>query len=1103
MTETTDRTLNVYRYRFEHKITFFRKAPSITGIFVLAVLIGSVFLMLPGNSAVAQSPDAPNRTHIEETEAVDGDHTTEFLDTVYFGDKESEGNRVTVTEAPVIEGGLDTTARAISPGGKVSVQLACDPDEQTFLTARLWADKPGATHVRFNIDGNRIKTNARVQEPALPGRFYYVTVAIPTRYTDGQETVTIDLTAGNGSPDHAYAVYTHTENFYTPPENEVQGAPPEPAEPAEPDFDAMRANLLEVFDNGIKQQMENQRYDDTDSKWHGLVTNEPFKLNATMIAENFMRAYKMEDSTFYRDEEMIQRSLAAFDGYCRAQGRRGVLGLWGPDSGGWLGGPDRTGRGHGLTGYAATNMGRSFVELFPILKESPELLENKIDHNGNGQKTITRREAYTRFWRKLLWENFLPRFGLGEKVSNQDIENNQAILWANDALRFLSPEDAVPHDIVMAIQRKVAGILPVEDQLIDFILELQTRNPGEYGQRRAGDGRFYENKHYHWSATRHFYSYTPKGIGFEFGYATGYSNRQQKFAALANRANDHRIDDRFRRYLHGSAHTIVPGLQQNGARWNFVGAIGERGTGRQFVSVDEHIIGFAHGALDYDSDPARRIVREYLRYADNFEHNRWIQSVGTPRDIREVGEWLELLPRLREEWTDEAPTEYRLPAEREGPYAWADPMSGLVMIRDNGGTHYLERMGTSVRADYDGEKRYHRITDTYRAFGDAKADLCQGSRVETAEIGPFEIAMNRSNTHDVRVKGGPRVHVSSIQAEGVVDVISGDVIDPSQDQILAPGESLILDRRRTTSPTNPSGPVPELTSTKVDEPTRSKHWTWSIPEGPSDAAVHSLPLDASPETAQVASYYEDAATMGTRQFARVAMNKYRPSQVPDKNLINVHTEAGRELAVENVDGCTNRLLVEQAESGVTKLKARAILPTFASYDAWSVNRSGFPSANVRTDDALSMTVKEATEVTADTPLTFTLPLDKPVERIVFVFESSWDRTGLRTVLETADGEVLWREDTPEHVLSWDWSEAPNQTDEVVNLEGLHVEDALKFKVVRQVKSTNRTETYYQPMTAGASMSNPSSPTTVEPGWYRHIRAVRIEYTDGTATYPRK
>ncbi|WP_248517968.1 hypothetical protein [Salinarchaeum laminariae] len=1066
-----------------------------------------------------------------------GDDETKFLDAVYFGDEDSEGDRVSATDAPAVEGALETSARAVAgDGGTIEVSLQCDPTEETLFTVRMWGGDPSATKLRFAVDGESISTQASVDSPELPGRFFYETVLIPTDHTEGQERVTVTITADSDDASHAYSAYTHVENFYAPPRAEVQGSPLERPEPSEPNFDRMSSNLLEAFDEGVDRQKDRQNYDDPTNRAYGLAS--VGSRGWPKAAGNFVRAYQLEESRHYGDEELVDRALAVFDGHCRYQGYRGTLEIfWGITP--WLGGPDRSGIGGGLPGFMATNLARSFAELQPILEERPELLDEEIDNNADGEKSVTRREAYTQFWRDYLWENMLPRFGIAQKVFNQIIVNGVSMVRANEILKFLSPEDAAPDDLILKQMRAKAGILPIDDDVVDFSLELQTRNAGEYGQAPGTieDGRYYESQHWHWSASRHYNSITPDGISMEFGYDPGYGYAAfHHFEAATEFLDDPQINDQFRTFMDGFQHVLYPTLSQNGERWGKVAAIGSRNPGNPWKGigvqgVGNPILAYVLAAVDMDHEPSKRVVREHFRYHDDFEGGFESPS---PAHLYRL---LTKLPDLEDWWEQTEPTDYRLPTEREGAAAWVDEMAGLSMIDDEEGTHYLFGWATTKgEGEWANQPTYHRITDEYRAFGDAKTDFCPGSHVGSTTVGPYEVAVNASNHRDVRVEGGPRVHVPGIDSPGkgngssgnghpgkgngpsgngppgrgngssgkgngpLLDLVSGEGKMASNDQILDAGDSLVLDRRQHASPTNP-GPQPKLQRSSVDSATRRKHWSWRIRGNDDGAEVHSLPLDESDETAQVATYYEDAATLGTGQHSNQVPTFYRPDEVGDRNPVTVSTEDDEELAVETIDGCVNRLVVETPDSGAREIEATAILPTFDSYDAWDVDTPGFSGATVRTDDALEVSVDEEQEVTHDEPVTFALPLNAPVERIVFTHESNWDTTSdLRMVLETSEGEVLWEGTRPEDVVSpegWDYT-AP--TDEMVNLEEEHVEDELYFRVVNTAPEESGEDTWYRSMTAGGK-ANEAGPTSVDSDWFRRILDVRIEYADGTARYP--
>ncbi|MFC7192817.1 hypothetical protein ACFQL7_25400 [Halocatena marina] len=205
--------------------------------------------------------------------------------------------------------------------------LDCDPNKETLFTARMWGGDPSATRLRFAVNGESISSQASIDSPELPGRFFYETIMIPADLTEGKKHVTVTITADGKGASHAYSAYTHAENFYAPPQNETQGSPLEPPEPSEPNFDRMRSNLIKAIDKGIEHDKARQNYDDPTRKEYGLQS--VGSRSGALAPGNFLRAYKLKQSRHYGDEKLLDRALAAFDAHCRYQGHRGTLEIFG------------------------------------------------------------------------------------------------------------------------------------------------------------------------------------------------------------------------------------------------------------------------------------------------------------------------------------------------------------------------------------------------------------------------------------------------------------------------------------------------------------------------------------------------------------------------------------------------------------------------------------------------------------------------------------------------------------------------------------------------------------------------------------------------------
>ncbi|MFC6964624.1 hypothetical protein ACFQJ8_24005 [Halocatena marina] len=666
------------------------------------------------------------------------------------------------------------------------------------------------------------------------------------------------------------------------------------------------------------------------------------------------------------------------------------------------------------------------MELRPILEERG-LYDEKIDNNGDGQKGVTRKEAYTKLFRDYLWKNALPRHSMrAGNANNQAVATTHSMLRVNECLKYLSPEDTADEEILLKIIRHKMGELPIDQDIIDYVHE-NTWNDDFDGFREHN---------------RNKYGISPEGITNEQGYSSGYGVTHPLiyFAEIGRQTNDKKIEALIRNYFDGTInHFIYPTLEQNGNRWSTVSGIGGRGKANAFTENNWYQTLYAAKELGHPA--AKKILYEALRYGDD------LNSLSLGPDDRmhlsgKVKKWFRLHGRLSDLkvfYNNRESVEYNLPTERDGPYTFTDEWMGPVMIKDNRGALYVQENGEADFASYE------RITDEYIVIGRVYSNQCQTSRVRTYEIGPYEIAMNRSNTIDYYEKGGPRVHEPRFDGRSAMDMASGEGISSKVDHIIDTADSLILDTSKDPPATQPRA-EPSIESTGIDQRMRTKSWTWEVPQDGGGHNVVSLPVDDSPTTDKVATYYKASG------------------DVHPVSAFAIDDSSNRELEVLNLDLCDLELVLTGTETGDTEIKGEGMLPTFENgYNGWSVGDDRFPSSTATIDGSLEVSVDSRRYFDFAQPTNFVLPVDKTVQRVIFLHEVNGlpERIGLS--LENSDSETLW--------------EGGNSNQAVV-IDDVNEDTLLTFKVI-----------------------NETTPTIIYPDWFQRVTGLRIEYSDGTAQYP--
>ena len=184
------------------------------------------------------------------------------VDSIQFGNPQSEqSHKLNDKGSEIVEGALGLSARKILPksaahwrGNRITFRMAIDPDKLNYVTAKFWgsdyAEKP--SRLFLFADGKQIgqrhlgqidPIDILSEHKRFPERFFYKTLPLPLTLTKGKKTVELGIEVhghiwGYGStfdkyqraleaPSRTiYRCYSHTESFFEPESNEVQGTEP-------------------------------------------------------------------------------------------------------------------------------------------------------------------------------------------------------------------------------------------------------------------------------------------------------------------------------------------------------------------------------------------------------------------------------------------------------------------------------------------------------------------------------------------------------------------------------------------------------------------------------------------------------------------------------------------------------------------------------------------------------------------------------------------------------------------------------------------------------------------------------------------------------------
>lgn len=104
--------------------------------------------------------------------------------------------------------------------------MKCDPDQQNYLSVKLWGSDPPCSMILKDSFGMEQGWGPVV----FPNRFYYYTVPIPIKWTQGSSSVQLTLFFPDLQPKVAtrpiYSAFTHTESCFVPADTDVVGSAP-------------------------------------------------------------------------------------------------------------------------------------------------------------------------------------------------------------------------------------------------------------------------------------------------------------------------------------------------------------------------------------------------------------------------------------------------------------------------------------------------------------------------------------------------------------------------------------------------------------------------------------------------------------------------------------------------------------------------------------------------------------------------------------------------------------------------------------------------------------------------------------------------------------
>jgi len=439
-----------------------------------------------------------------------------ILDTLRLGDEASERAHAFASENSIVrKGGLDQQCRVIMPaappsvtGGAVEFTVRCDPQGQTYLTARLWGGDVGETALYIHHDGRQLgsnqsdwpaldKLNWREKEPRFPGRFFYSTYMLPPKITRGRERVTLRIVSKgrvysyassyekaqykqNVPSQEIHAVYTHTASFFTPPAGEVQGTPPRPGPVWRPDSE------LKPVEHAIREAQK---------MLDGALRRELLRPNEAL---GLAIAYGSPWARQHGDPAALERVIATVDAYVTKDDVKSL---------GWFG-----------PGELAEAVWRVFDDAGKAGCFTEAV--------GTGDRA--RGRAYAEFFRRCIDHQTEPRNRGG--LTNQDIYIVTSVYRSHMLLEKLDPARALPKAKALEYVHQAIGLKPYRGR----------RYPGK-GVQMSTAYRFIIGGPVFLSEDRDYFWVTPKGSSKEHGYVPHYGELAHQTATLYELTRDETV----------------------------------------------------------------------------------------------------------------------------------------------------------------------------------------------------------------------------------------------------------------------------------------------------------------------------------------------------------------------------------------------------------------------------------------------------------------------------------------------------------------------------------------------------------------------------------
>jgi len=403
---------------------------------VIVMWIESFTLTLPAESTMPARAETP----------------TVLVDSLSFGGAAAEQQHgLKADNSEPFHGALDQPARKLLPrdggqweGGTMDFTLKVDPLKPNYITVRLWGSDVNANRLILFCEGKQIgyrhlgdvdilDFGTDNNSPAYNGRFFYNTFPLPVSMTNGKTVLHFEIRSTGriwgcastfenlqkpmeGPTRGIYRLYTHTDGFFVPPVDEVQGAVPA-------DIPKRSEPGIEVL--GKVKEHVNHALDE--------LLKSPVPLDQMQL-QFLARAWHVKWTQAYHNEKAIEQIIRGVDSIYAASLKSDALltddkSTWNP---GWFG----------------------FGPAADAVRLLSQLLEPSLDKKLEDGKS--RREAWSGMFQSSRdWLSHHRRL-----YTNQSMIVDLNLYRSNRAVAAIDPKNAMPEEKARHYLYEAIGLVP-------------------------------------------------------------------------------------------------------------------------------------------------------------------------------------------------------------------------------------------------------------------------------------------------------------------------------------------------------------------------------------------------------------------------------------------------------------------------------------------------------------------------------------------------------------------------------------------------------------------------------------------------------------------